>query len=264
MAQRGREQEATDVLTRIDGRRSAEAEMKAILAPTDERGSWGELLRPGMRHAMFIACSLAVLQQITGASILLMYMPTVFQEAGFNAPSAAILQNVIVSLWFVVCTIVAMMLVDRVGRKPLLSIGTLGMALGMAGLGALFYWHRTGTYVVLTMFVALGAYLISLAPLAWLIMSEIFPNRLRGKAMAIASVFVWIASFVTADLFPKMFSTFKDRFGTPAMAFWVYAAVSAAAYVFSRLVVPETKGRTLEEIGASWDRKANAIQGERK
>ena len=264
MAQRAREKEAMDVLTKIDGRQSAELEMRAILAPTEERGSWGELLRPGMRHAMFIACSLAVLQQITGASILLMYMPTVFQEAGFKAPSEAILRNVILNLWSVVCTVVALALVDRVGRKPLLSSGTMGMALGMAIVGALFHWHATGMYVVLTMFLVLAAYLVSLAPLAWLIMSEIFPNRLRGKAMAAASVCVWVAAFLTANFFPPMVDWFKTAFGTPAMAFWVYAAVSAGAYVFSRLVVPETKGRTLEEIGASWDRKANTIQGESK
>jgi SP family arabinose:H+ symporter-like MFS transporter len=106
------------------------------------------------------------------------------------------------------------------------------------------------------MFLALGAYLISLAPLAWLIMSEIFPNRLRGKAMAVASICVWIASFTTAYLFPPMVDWFKSAFGTPAAAFWVYAVVSAGAYLFALVFVPETKGRTLEEIGASWTKRA--------
>jgi len=262
MAQKGRSQEAIDVLTLIDGRQSAELEMRDILALTEERGAWRELLRPGMRFAMFIACSLAVLQQITGASILFMYMPTVFQEAGFNEPSDAILLNVIISFWCVVCTVVALAVVDRLGRKPLLLGGTIGMAIGMAIVGALFHWHKTGMYVVLTMFLVVGAYLVSLAPLAWLIMSEIFPNRLRGKAMAVASVCVWVASFLTANYFPKMVDWFKTLFGTPAMAFWIYAIVSAGAFLFSLFVVPETKGRTLEEIGASWDKAALRNQGD--
>jgi sugar porter (SP) family MFS transporter len=254
MAQRGRSQEALDVLTMIDGRRNAEMEMQDIVAADGEDGHWRDLLRPGMRLAMLIACSLAVFQQITGASILTMYMPTVFQDAGFTDPSDAILQNVIMSLWYVLCTVVALAAVDRVGRRPLLLLGTLGMAVGMAVLGMLFHWQTTGVYVVLTMFLVMGAYLVSLAPLTWLIMSEIFPNRLRGKAMAVASVCVWTASFLTASFFPPMVDWFKTALGTPAMAFWIYAAISATALLFSWLVIPETRGRTLEEIGASWSK----------
>ena len=123
MAQKGRPQEALDVLTWIDGRENAEHEMRDILALDVQQGKWRELLRPGMQFAMFIACSLALFQQITGASILTMYMPTVFQEAGFDRPSDAILQNVIMSLWYVFCTIVALAVVDRLGRKPLLLLG---------------------------------------------------------------------------------------------------------------------------------------------
>jgi sugar porter (SP) family MFS transporter len=254
MAQWNRSQEALDVLTAIDGRENATREMEDILAVAGNEGRWRELVAPGMRFAMLIACSLAVFQQITGASILTMYMPTVFQEAGFNAPSDAILQNVIMSLWYVVCTVAALVAVDRLGRKPLLLLGTMGMAVGMAILGALFHRHAAGVYVVLTMFLVMGAYLVSLAPLTWLIMSEIFPNRLRGKAMAVASVCVWTASFVTANCFPPMVDWFKTVFGSPAMAFWIYAIVSGVAFLFSLVVVPETKGRTLEELGASWNR----------
>jgi len=260
MAQKNRPQEALDVLTLIDGRESAEIEMHDIAASAQEQGKWRELLRPGMRFAMLIACSLAVFQQITGASILTMYMPTVFQDAGYNAPSDAIRQNVIMSVWYIVCTVGALLLVDRLGRKPLLLLGTLGMTVGMAVLGALFHWQMTGLYVVLTLFLVMGAYLVSLAPLTWLIMSEIFPNRLRGKAMGVASVCVWTASYLTAICFPPMVDWFKTAFGTPAMAFWIYAGVSAVAFLFALIIVPETKGRTLEELGASWSKKAKPTQ----
>jgi len=228
--------------------------MRGILAPAEESGSWRDLVRPGMRTALTIACALAIFQQITGASILLMYMPTVFQEAGFTHPSDAIRLNVFLNLWSVVCTVVALVLVDRLGRRPLLSFGTLGMAVGMVAVGALFQFHKTGMYVFYPMLLVNGAYLISLAPLAWLIMAEIFPNRLRGKAMGVASVCVWVAAFGTAYGFPKMVDRFEARFGTPGPAFWVFAAVSGAAFLFSLVAVPETKGRTLEEIGASWSK----------
>ena len=261
LAQKERAREAFDVLTRIDGRESAERELREIRQSTVETGAWRELLRPGLRFALLIACSLAVFQQITGASILTMYMPTVFQEAGFDAPSDAIRQNVIMSVWYIVCTVAALAVVDRIGRKPLLLIGTMGMAVGMAVLGALFHWHATGVYVVLTLFLVMGAYLISLAPLTWLIMSEIFPNRLRGKAMALAAACVWAASYLTAQFFPPMVAGFKASLGSPAMAFWIYSAVSVVAFLFSWLIVPETKGRTLEEIGASWRAGRQNING---
>ena len=181
-----------------------------------------------------------------------------------NEPSDAIFQNVIMSVWYVFCTVVALVAVDRLGRKPLLLLGTLGMTVGMAILGVLFHWHATGMYVVLTMVLVMGAYLVSLAPLTWLIMSEIFPNRLRGKAMGVASVCVWTASSLTTFCFPPMVDWFKTTLGTPAMAFWIYAVMSAAAFLFSLIVVPETKGRTLEELGASWNKTTKHTQGDLK
>jgi MFS transporter, SP family, arabinose:H+ symporter len=254
MAQRNRQEEAMNVLTLIDGREHAENEMREILASNQEQGKWRELWRPGMRFAMLIACTLAVFQQITGASILTMYMPKVFKDAGYPTASDAIFLNVIMSLWYIFCTVVALMCVDRGGRKPLLLLGTLGMTVGMIIVGALFHWQSPGMYVVLAMALVMGAYLVSLAPLTWLIMSEIFPNRLRGKAMGVASVCVWTASFTATFCFPPMVEYFKNHLGTPAMAFWIYAVISAAAFLFSLIVVPETKGRTLEELGASWSK----------
>lgn len=252
LVQQRRDGEALRTLTLIDGRASAEGEMRAIAETVGTDGRWRELVQPGTRYALGIACALAIFQQITGASILTMYMPIIFQDAGFFDPSDAILQNVIMSAWYIVCTVAALLVVDRIGRRPLLLVGTAGMALGMMLLGGLFHARATGMYVVLTMFLVMGAYLISLAPLVWLIMSEIFPNRLRGKAMAVASVFVWTASFLTANYFPPLVDHFKNAYGTPAMAFCLYAIVSAVAFIFIWCVVPETKGRTLEELGNLW------------
>jgi sugar porter (SP) family MFS transporter len=260
MAQNNRQQEAIDVLTLIDGHEHAASEMREIVASSQEQGTWAELWRPGLRFAMLIACVLGVFQQITGASILTMYMPAVFQEAGFHEKSQAIGLNMIMSGWYVLCTITALVAVDRLGRKPLLLLGTLGMTVGMAVVGGLFHWQASGMYVILAMALVMGAYLVSLAPLTWLIMSEIFPNRLRGKAMGVASVCVWTGSFAATFCFPPMVDYFKNHFGTPATAFWIYAVVSATAFLFSLIVVPETKGRTLEEIGSSWAKFSHATE----
>ena len=255
MAQKNRQQEAVDVLTLIDGHEHAASEMRDILASAMEEGGWRELLRPGLRFAMLIACTLAVFQQITGASILTMYMPAIFQDAGYPDKSDAIFLNMMMSAWYVLCTVAALALVDRLGRRPLLLFGTLGMTAGMAAVGVLFHLQAPGMYVIFAMAIVMGAYMVSVAPLTWLIMSEIFPNRLRGKAMGVASVCVWTASSLATFCFPPMVDWFKTNLGTPAMAFWIYAAISAAAFLFSLVVVPETKGRTLEEIGASWHKK---------
>ena len=240
------------MLTLIDGRQNAEREMQEILPSLQEKSSLAELLRPGMRFALLIACGLAIFQQITGASILLMYLPIVFQKAGFLHASDAIFQNMIVAACNVVCTVAAMLVVDRFGRKPMLLVGTAGMVIGMALVGVFFHLQMAGLYVVVTILIAIGPYLLSLAPLAWLIMLEIFPNRLRGKAMAVASVCVWTAAFLTATCFPPLVAYVEKTFGSPAMVFWIYAGISLLAFFFSLFVVPETKGRTLEELGTSW------------
>jgi MFS family permease len=109
------------------------------------------------------------------------------------------------------------------------------------------------------MFISVGAYVMSLGPLAWLIMSEIFPTRLRGKAMGIASLCVWIACFLAAQYFPPMVAWFEKTHGSSAGVFWIYAAVCIAAFLFTLRMVPETKGRSLEEIGASWTRKRQEV-----
>jgi SP family arabinose:H+ symporter-like MFS transporter len=252
LVQENRLDEAMNVLTSIEGRPNAEIEMKAIHDTTQEGATLKELLHPGIRRALFIACALAIFQQITGVSILMMYMPYIFQKAGFPGASDAIFQNVILSVWNVFCTLAALLVVDRLGRRPLLLWGTAGMAMGLALMGAFFHCQAGGIYVVLTMFLSVGAYVVSLAPLGWLIMSEIFPNRLRGQAMGVATVCLWAASFLTANYFPPMVAWCESRYGTPAVAFWIYSGICALAFLFSLFSVPETKGRTLEEIGASW------------
>jgi sugar porter (SP) family MFS transporter len=255
LAARGRDEEARSLLARSEGPAQSEAalhEIKRSLA--EETGGLAELFQPGIRIALLVAVMLAILQQMTGVSILLVYAPTIFKSAGFSAASDAIWQAIPLNIWNIVCTTIALWLVDRLGRRPLLLIGTAGMALGLVIMGLCFRFGWGGYPVLAVMFLCVGAYVSSLAPLTWLIMSEIFPTRIRGRAMSIAGVALWLSFFLGSQIYPPLTSFFEHTYGSPAGVFWLFAAVCVFAFGFCWRLVPETKGRTLEEIAASWKR----------
>ncbi len=253
LVQRGRDAEAAELLTRIGGEAAATAEMAEIRDSfRQESGGFADLFAPGVRVALLIGVSLALLQQFCGVSAIQAYATVVFQDAGYEEKSAAIGVNVLMRLWDLVCTVAALWLVDRAGRRPLMLVGTVGMAVGLAALGGFFHAGITGIAVPATLVLADAAYLISLAPLTWLIMAEIFPNHLRAKAMGVASMTLWIAAYANNFLFPALTTAFKEHFGSPAGVFWVYSGVCLFAFAFCWRMVPETKGKTLEQIGRSW------------
>ena len=253
---KNREEEARVLLERGEGKEAANTalvEIKNSIA--EETGGWAEVFQPGVRMALLVAVVLAVLQQMTGVSILLVYAPTIFQSAGFNTASDAIWQAIPLNIWNIACTALAFWLVDRVGRKPLLLVGSALMALGLALMALCFQFGWSGYWVVLVMFLCVGAFVSSLAPLAWLIMSEIFPTRIRGKAMSVAGVALWLSFFLGSQFFPALNGYFKDHYGSPAGVFWLFAGVCVFSFFFCWRLVPETKGRTLEEIASSWKRE---------
>jgi SP family arabinose:H+ symporter-like MFS transporter len=253
LVQKGREDEALDVLTRIGGIENARSEIAIIRQSLAEKTcKLADLLVRGIRIALLIAVTLAVLQQLDGVTVLIFYAPMILQQAGFPKASEAIRVTMIIGIWNLACTVLAVWLVDRVGRRPLLLFGTLGMAAGLIAMGIFFHLHITGTVVPIVLMVAVAAYVMSIAPVAWLIMSEIFPNHMRGKGMAVASTALWIASFGANLLFPIMTAFSEKHFGSAAGAFWVFAVICIGTFVFCWRWVTETKGRTLEEIGGSW------------
>ena len=254
LLEKKRVEDARRVLEKIYLSASAvEQELEVMLqAGLEEVGTFAELLRPGIRKALLIAAALAIFQQMTGASPLTFYLPIIFQQAGFKSASDAIFQTVLLNVWDVFCTILAMWLVERLGRRPLLLIGITGMGCSLTLVGFFFARHATGEIVVAVMMLCIGFYIISLAPLAWLIMSEIFPTRLRGKAMAVASIFLWAATFAGAQILPVLSDFMQKHFSSIAGVFWTFAVVCIIALVFCWYMVPETKGRSLEEIGRSW------------
>jgi sugar porter (SP) family MFS transporter len=248
----GREPEALGVLSRVNDAAAAAAEVQSIKETLLlEKGSLAELFRPGFRRALFIAVVLAILQQITGINAILYYAPRIFERAGFDRISA-IGQSTIVGFVNMLFTVVAIVLVDKVGRKPLLLTAAAGMGVSQLLLGAAFkVEHLAGSAILLLILLYIAFFAMAMGPIVWVVMSEIFPTRMRGSAMAIATVALWIADFAVTLSFPVI----ADRLNETT-AFWSYALMCAVDFLFMLFLLPETKGKTLEEIERRWLRKA--------
>jgi len=256
---------ALQILQHINGESVAKKEMEEIEnALTTETGKFSELFQKGIRMALFIAVCLAFFQQWSGAQPLLLYAPLIFQKAGFADASDAILQSAILDGWLVICTAFALWLVERTGRRTLLIIGSLIMAVGMICTSLFFYFQMNPILLLFMMFISIGAYSISLAPLAWLIMAEIFPTRLRGKAMSVASVVLWTSTVMVNQAFPFLSSLSEKMFGSEFGIFALYAAVCIITAIFVWKLLPETRGKSLEEISKFWKKKGQAQKNANK
>jgi sugar porter (SP) family MFS transporter len=252
LVKQDREKEALGVLSRVNDAGTAAAEVRSIKETLLlEKGSLAELFRPGFRQALFIAVVLAILQQITGINAILYYAPRIFERAGFERISA-IGQSTIVGLVNMLFTIVAILLVDKVGRKPLLLIAAAGMGVSQLLLGAAFKIENlAGSAILLLILLYIAFFAMAMGPIVWVVLSEIFPTRMRGSAMAIATMALWIADFAVTLSFPVI----ADRL-SETTAFWTYALMCAIDFFFMLFLLPETKGKTLEEIERRWLKKA--------
>ena len=246
----GRVGEGLAVLTRLKGEREARAEAAQIeRAVAEEGGSLAQLFQPGLRRPLIIAVALAILQQFTGVNTILFYGSVVFTEQVRNhSASAALWANVIVGAVNFLCTILAVAIVDRVGRKPLLLIASAGMGTSLLLLGAAFRFAPSAAGLLLGLILAFVSFFaIGMGPVVWVLMSELFPTRIRGRAMSISTVSLWIA----CTLLTLTFLTLVKLL-TVSGAFWLYAAICFFTVGFVWTMTPETKGRTLEEIEAWW------------
>src|SRR5882757_7679700 len=252
------------VLLRIRGLADVNVEIeeiKASLAQQAESGHWTDLLRGQVRPALVVGLGLAIFQQITGINTVIYYAPKILQAAGFNSASGAILATAGVGVVNVGMTIVAMFLVDRAGRRPLLLVGIAGMiiTLGMLGLGFRYPSGQLAWIAVICLMGYVASFAISLGPIFWLLIAEIYPLKIRGLAEGTAATFNWASNLIVS----LTFLTLVEKLGASS-TFLLYALASVASWLFAYYFVPETKGRTLEQIEAFWRARHGVLDADNR
>ena len=248
-----RPREALRILSRVNGPAAAAQEMREITdAIAHEGAALGDLFKPGARTVLLIGIALAVLQQVTGINVFLYYAPDIFRKLGAHT-DAALLQTVIVGAVNLLFTIVAIWTVDRLGRKPLMIFGSLGMGVCLVAIGLAACFEKTEVWVLVFILGYIASFALAVGPVTWVILSEIFPTRIRGRGMAVATVCLWAANFIVSQTFPMMdrnpwlLAWFHHGF-----PFFLYAAFCAVTIALVWRWVPETKGQSLERIENYW------------
>ena len=246
LVKQGLAERARAIIRRIAGNTQADLEMVEIQAALKhEDASILELFKPGWRIALVVGVVLAILQQITGINAILYYAPEIFKQAGSSAQHAYN-DTIWIGVINMAFTIVAISLIDKVGRKPLLLVGTAGMGLSLLLVGLAFQFGISGTLLLAVILAYVACFAASQGPVVWVIISEIFPTRVRGRAVSIATVILWGACFLVSQTFPMLID--EDEGIGPAPTFWIYAGICAVTVVFTWRFVPETKGKSLEQI----------------
>jgi sugar porter (SP) family MFS transporter len=270
----GRRDEARVSLLKVDGPEIADGELAQIekdLVAEEQEGqaSWGEVMAPSLRRALWVGIGLAVLQQVTGINAIIYYANEIFAEAGFTTAE----QQAKATLWAVgvvnvLATLIAVAWVDKFGRRPLLLTGLVGMTVSLGAVGLSFAALENtaetatsttvgGIVTVLALVVFIASFAFSMGPIVWTLISEIYPNRVRGRAISVATAANWLAAFLVAQFFLSL----VDAIGE-STTFFLFAALCVVSFVFVWRLVPETKGRSLEEIQERWVKNGDRMLDE--
>lgn len=249
LVRKKRENEATRVFERVGGIDFAEAEVKAIRKSISQElnENVNSLFSKNVFHIVIIGVVIAIFSQIGGPFIA--YAPEIFKEAGMSENSA-FLQSVLIGFILFVCTIVAIVAIDKAGRKKLLLCGAALLSLDTLAISLAFYFQLSAYWILIFALGSIAIYAATLGPVTWVVLSEIFPNRIRGRAMSIATLSLWIANFIVNASFPIM----KAHFGLP-VTFGLYIPLFLIYFLFVYARIPETKGKSLEEIERILTRK---------
>jgi len=248
LVMKGKDEKALKVLKRIAGEEQAAATLRDIKSTLHEKNvpwlSYGFFL-------IFIGIMLSVFQQFVGINVVLYYASNIFRNMGSSTDSS-LMQTIIVGVVNLLFTVVAILTVDKFGRKPLMIIGSIGMAVSMLALGCAFYFNQLGIAALIFMLVYTAAFAMSWGPVCWVLLAEIFPNSIRG-ALSIAVAAQWIANWAVSLTFPIMNDNewLTARFNH-GFSYWIYGVMGILSAIFVWKLVPETKGKTLEEIEGLW------------
>lgn len=241
----GKYEKAQAIFNRIGGESYAEETIetaKQTMQTEEERIAWRYFFTPPVRKILLIGIVIAAFQQWCGINVIFNYAQEVFEAAGYGV-SDILFNIVITGATNVVFTAVGMYAVDRIGRRTLMVGGSLGLTCIYALMGICYYYQVSGIFVLALVVAAIACYAMTLAPVTWVVLSEIFPNRIRGRAMAIATFSLWVACFILTYSFPLL-NAALGAYGT----FWLYGVVCLLGFLFVKTQLPETKGQTLEEI----------------
>jgi sugar porter (SP) family MFS transporter len=246
LVQKGRDAEAENILSRIKGREAAQTEIHAIRAAVAEES--GNVFDAAFRKPLVVAVLIGLFSQFTGINTIIYYGSLVFLEHVPNqTASSALFANVMIGAINFVATILGMYLIDRAGRKPLMTSAFAGMGAALVGVAASIHFHGPPFAVLLFVLVYVACFAVGIGTGTWVLMSEICPNRIRGRAMSIATLFLWCGTLIVTLTFLSLV-----RVLTAPGAFLLYAVICVAAVLFVKMAVPETKGRSLEEIESWW------------
>ncbi len=250
LIQKGKDKEAFHILKRINGEEVAKKEAKEIKASieVEQSSSVKELVKPGLRMAMGVGIFLALFNQVIGMNAVTYYGPDIFRSVGFENNTEFLATSIIGSVQ-VVFTILAIFLIDKLGRKKLMAIGSSLMALFMLLIGSVFFFEPANAGVLLIILIAgfTASFCVSMGPIPWIMIPEIFPNHLRAKAVGIATIFLWGANWAIGQFTPVLINNMGSSF-----TFWMFAVINVICFIFVMTIVPETKNKTLEEIGQLW------------
>lgn len=253
LAEQGKLAEAMKILVRINGKEAATEEMEEIKSQLrQEPGKFSELFAPGIFRALVIAVILMILSQINGVNMILLYAPTILAEAGISIGSNAILSSIPIYVFIFICTLAAFPLIKIFSRRALLITSVLFMAVGHITMAIVLHFGLPPLTMLIPMLIGTGAFTLGLAPLSWVIVTEIFPNRNRGMAMAIVCFFLYTSSFLITQAFPMLTHWFSVNFQSTIGIYWLFAFVCLSGALFCWRMVPETKGLSLEKMGAFW------------
>jgi SP family xylose:H+ symportor-like MFS transporter len=254
LLQKGKSEQAVAVLEKINAPEDVakvQSEIQNSLEQED-KGQWNHLVNPIYKKALFVGIGLSILQQLTGINAILYYAPEIFKSLG-SSTDASLLETSILGVVNLIFTLLAIKWVDKMGRKPLLYIGSAGMTISLAAVGIFIYNEAVGNYVLPFLILFMASFSISWGPIVWVLLSEIFPNKIRSLALAISVFIQWVANFVVTQVFPSLVENqwLKNNFNG-AFPFYLFSVICLFSLFFVWKKVPETKNKSLEQMDALW------------